>query len=240
MFLSKQEATLAKNQSQIKELRDDKIKFILETLKSYDIITQELIRQSGDKYNSYELNISNDGPILKRTTVKVSLPQKNDRPDFDEDEQIKTFKTFLAKNYTPPIELIELRRHISSLLMYYVYLSGRQQSISFVDLQLDNVLIKVISDATARMAAVFFKEKSNTRTALSTKSKQTKSKHDAKIVRDEYVTLLNKSRKPLTFMSKNKIAALIIDNLKLDFSHRKVIGIIEKYHQEKGTPPPWK
>jgi hypothetical protein len=240
LFLLKQEAQLAKKQFHVKQLRDDKIKYIVSILGSYDVIMQELIQRSDDKYKSYILNTSVVGPILKRTTAKVSMPQKNDRPDFDEDEQIKIFKNFLSQNYTPPSELIELKKHLSSLLMYYVYFSRGVVRFSFIDLQMDNVLIKVIREVSASMAFSFFKVKSNARTAMSTKSKQTKGHRDARIVRDAYIKLLNSHRSILVSLTKNKVAELIIKNQTLDFSPKKVIGSLEKYYQEKGTPPPWK
>jgi hypothetical protein len=105
---------------------------------------------------------------------------------------------------------------------------------------MDNVLTKVISEVSTSMVLSFFKVNSNARTALSTATKQTGSVRDTKNVRGEYIKLLNKGREFLKTMSKNKIAALIIENQNLLFSPKKVIGILEKYHKEKGTPPPWK
>lgn len=239
LFLLKQEAQLAKKQSQVKQLRDEKISYIMSTLCSYDDIMRVLIQRKEEEYVSYGINSSIDGPILKKTNVKIATITKKSRPDFDEDEQIKIFKAFLSKNYVPPSELIELHMHLASLLMYYAYLAKYGDRMPFIEAQMDYSLYKVLSEVSAMIVASFFKVKSIDRTTRSIKKRQANAQHDERVVRGAYVKLLNEHRKVVHSMSKNKIASLLIEDQKLQFSARKVIRILEEYHWEKKTVPPW-
>jgi len=249
-YLKKQSLNHDRDDENLEDTWDKKIKFIDHILDIYNVYLETLLNidKSGGSFKDLlkekeaYIDLLVTAPLEKKSNIPIN---KNiqECTFFNDEEQIKFLKLFLSPNYSPPDDPLELRNHLFAISFWYWGLA-RIVSVEvpyWVGFRIDFSLVKIVHRITILIFQIDHRGKHIDRTYKSKKEKERKKISNDEIIRNEYIRFLNaKDRNVLKFMSKNGIAKMLKEENGRQESCRKIVSVMEEHHRKFNSTPPWK